>query len=106
MKSHTLRIAAAALLSGAMAMPALAADTFRFDVTYDAAAAETPGGAEALHARLTEEVTRHCTVSDHPARFLNEISTRRCVERTLNAAVEQIDTPAMDAVHAEARNRD
>jgi len=103
MKTRFTRTLAAALAAGALAAPALAAGEFKFDFSYDRDAAETPAGAERIYETLREDVAAHCAVTEHPTRFLNEINTNRCIDRTLRVAVEKIDTPAMDSVHARAQ---
>lgn len=100
MKTLITRTAIAALAAASLAAPSFAAGEFRFDFEYDKVDAETAEGAEGIYDTLLEEVAAHCTVTEFPTRFLNEISTQRCIDRTLDQAVEEIDTAAMDTVHA------
>ncbi|MEM7766096.1 MAG: UrcA family protein [Pseudomonadota bacterium] len=102
MTSIITRTAIAGIAAAALAAPGFAASAFAFDFDYDRAAAETPGGAADIHAALQTEVTEHCTVSEWPTALLNDASTKRCVAETMDKAVKQIGTAAMDAVHAAA----
>ncbi|MEL6244991.1 MAG: UrcA family protein [Pseudomonadota bacterium] len=91
--------AATALTTPALASPAISATSFVFDFSYEKEAAETTAGAETIYDDLKAQVAEHCDVDTYPLARLNKMQEQQCIERTMDRAVNTIDTPAMDAAH-------
>lgn len=98
----TLAATAACLL---VAGPASAAGDFEFKYSFDSEAVLTEEGARAVHEELTEQVARRCDMRGQTQRLADLVTERSCQQRTMDNAVSQIGSPALDRIHAEKDGR-
>lgn len=98
----TLASAAACLVISA---PAAAAGDFAFKYSFDREAVQTEAGARAIYQELFSQVARRCDMRGQTQRLADIISESSCQKRTLDSAVSQIDSPALDRIHAEKTDR-
>ena len=75
---------------------ASAAGQFSFDYTYDSQAVQTQQGAVQVLQDLEQQVASECEDRRIFPRSVRDVMSRHCVANTLETAVTEIDSPALD----------
>ena len=97
---------AAALATGLLAAPALAASTtsFEMSVDVDRTALEQPATLEAEYERIEEQVSERCDAEHADFDSLRKfVAVKRCVNETMDSTVQTIDHADLTAFHVEQR---
>jgi len=97
----SLKISAFALATASLAVPASAATEWSFDFQFDPAAIQTDDGARALHQALEREIESHCETPGARRLLVAQRIEQACIDRALDRAVTQIDTPPLKRIHKE-----
>lgn len=106
MKTTTIRMGAIALACSAMSGLAFAdmygTTTVSKAVRYDPAVVQTGEGAAALYAKLQSAAQYVCTTGTF-ALGVDRRAEAKCASEALTRAVQDVNSPTLDAVHAHRR---
>ena len=95
-----LKIAAfAALTALAIAPLASAEDEFELEFQFSPAEVSTQQGAAEIYSELESKIKEECEPRSTREKIFMRAQTAACVESTLEAAVKEIDSPALTEIH-------
>ncbi|MEL6474957.1 MAG: UrcA family protein, partial [Pseudomonadota bacterium] len=83
----------------AIAAPAFAAASVSIEVPFDPALLDTPKGAEIVYERIETAAEKACDTGVFTDVIREMIAASSCEKLAVEAAVADIDSPALNAVH-------